>query len=172
MSDVRLATPITADAYADYGHVVAASSAVPRVANHGTAAAWDDLAPLVNGRPASARPTVSVFRCAPLDGTALDVRVLERHPRSTQLFVPMNASRYLVVVALGAVAPQTETLRAFVVEGATAITYAPGIWHHPMVALDARIDFVNVLFADGTALDCEERSFEPALARVSVPSPR
>ena len=159
--------PLDPTAYEPFGSVVAARPSPPRSANHGQARAWDDLAPLVSTRP-DARPTVSLFRCAPLSGSELEVRWLERHPCSTQLFVPMNAGRYLVVVALGQGAPDPATLAAFVAEGAQAITYAPGVWHHPMVALDREIDFVNYLHVDGTDRDCEERAFDPPLARVVV----
>jgi ureidoglycolate lyase len=68
----------------------------------------------------------------------------------------MNARRYLVVVAEGNDSPDLATLSAFIAEGTQAIAYHPGIWHHPMIALDAAIDFVCVVFDDGTADDCVE----------------
>ena len=80
-----------------------------------------------------------------------------------------SASRYLVVVARGGDAPDLATLAAFVVEGPQAITYLPGTWHHPMVALDHDADFVNVIFADGTADDCHEVSLDPAPATITIP---
>jgi ureidoglycolate lyase len=178
------AVPITREGYAPFGALVAAvASSSPRAANHGTASAWDGLAALENLRP-TARGSVALFRCAPLgdareaaergrersDAAHLDVRWLERHAHSTQLFVPMNATRYLVVVALGGEAPDLETLRAFVVPGRAAISYAPGTWHHPMVALDHETDFANVLHVDGTSADCDEVAYDPPCARVRVPA--
>lgn len=163
------AAPLTASAYAPFGAVVEAKATPPRSANHGRAEAWDDLVPLVNARP-GARPTASLFRCAPLQGARLEIRWLERHAHSTQLFVPMSARRYLVVVAGGHDAPDLDTLAAFVASGAQAITYAPGVWHHPMVALDASIDFVNFIHVDGSAADCDEVGFDPPVATVVVPS--
>ena len=41
-----------------------------------------------------------VFRCSPRS-MPFDVKLLERHEYSTQCFIPMNATRYLVVVADG-----------------------------------------------------------------------
>lgn len=150
---------ITRERYAPYGALVCAGDdASARSANHGTASAWDALATLENARGDRARAIASLFRCHPHAGTTLVVRRLERHPSSTQMFVPMSGeARYLAIVAHGQEAPDLDTLAAFVVEGAQAITYAPGTWHHPMVALDRAIDFVNVIFADGTEADCEER---------------
>jgi ureidoglycolate lyase len=162
--------PIDPERYAAYGAVVAARAmASARSANHGTALAWDALATLVNLRGDSARATASLFRCRAFTESALEVRLLERHPGSTQMFVPMRASRFLVVVALGGDAPDLSTLAAFVVEGPQAITYAPGVWHHPMVALDAETDFVNLLFSDGTAGDCDERAFAEPVAEIRIP---
>jgi ureidoglycolate lyase len=164
--------------YAPFGAVVSARDAASaRSANHGTALAWDALATIESLRGAEARCTASLFRCAPLEASRLVVGRLERHPRSTQMFAPMRASRFLVVVALGArdetgrEVPDLATLAAFVVEGPQAITYAPGVWHHPMVALDLEADFVNVIFADGTAEDCEEVGFDDPPCAVLVPPP-
>ena len=91
-------------------------------------------------------------------GTALRLTLLERHAASSQLFVPMNARRYLVVVAHGGDAPDLGSARAFVASGAQGVSYAPGVWHHPMIALDEAIDFACFVYEDGTALDCETRA--------------
>jgi ureidoglycolate lyase len=166
-----IATAIEPKAYAPYGAVVSARAIdEARSANYGTALAWDALATLTNLRGERARATASLFRCRPFAGERLEVRLLERHPDSTQMFVPMRAGRYLVVVAGGGEAPDLSTLAAFVVEGSSAITYAPGTWHHPMIALDAELDFVNVVFSDGTARDCEEQTFEAPVAAIPIPS--
>lgn len=163
------AAPIDAAAYGRYGKIVhAGTSGTARSANHGTAQAWDALAVIENLRGERARATASLFRCRALEGETLAVRWLERHPGSTQMFVPMLCARYLVVVALGADAPDLETLQAFVAAGTSAITYAPGTWHHPMVALEKDADFVNVIFADGTAGDCDECAFDPPAAIIEI----
>lgn len=165
------ASPIDAARYAPYGALVTAGDpARARSANHGTAEAWDALALLESTRGPEARCTASLFRCHPFHrGSALPILRLERHPSSTQMFAPLRASRFLVVVALGAETPDLTSLDAFVVQGPCAITYAPGVWHHPMIALDEVADFVNVIFADGTDGDCHEVSLAPGVAEVIVP---
>lgn len=119
-------------------------------------------------------PVMSLFVCAARELTAagaaeerLAISVLERHPFTTQTFVPLlsSASTYLVVVApslpssrevehLPAAAgsqmpgrglPDLGRLRAFIATGAQAVTYGPGIWHAPMAALGppgTTLDFV------------------------------
>lgn len=144
--------PLTAAAFAPYGHVVEGRGAAVE-ANQGTAARFPQAASLVDDR-GGARLAISVFRCAPQATRPFAVRLLEKHPRSTQMFVPMNARRYLVVVAQGGDAPDLGTVAAFVAEGTQAVSYHSGVWHHPMIALDATIDFVCFVHEDGGPEDC------------------
>ncbi len=153
------ATELTQEAYCAYGGVIAAREDVrPRPANLGSAQRYDALAPLENRRP-DATANLCVFRCEPQvppGATRFDVRLLERHALSTQAFIPMSGvQRYLVIVCLGAATPDLATLKAFVATGAQGITYAPGIWHHPLVALDRRADFACLVWESGAAEDCE-----------------
>jgi len=58
--------------------------------------------------------------------------------------------------------PDLANLRAFVARGDQAVTYGPGTWHAPMVALGERpIEFVVVQYANGVAEeDCQEHEIE------------
>lgn len=142
------------DAYAPYGDVIAArEDCATRPANLGTAQRYLQVAPLRSSRPAAASH-LSVYRCAAWDGP-LELSMLERHLHSTQVFLPQGASRYLAVVALGGDAPDLSTLRAFLVEGSAGISYHPGVWHHPMIAL-IPTDFVCLVWEDGGTDDCHE----------------
>lgn len=146
--------PLTSEAYSPFGEVIAARTTPPRMGNQGRASIWDRLAPLENRR-VNATPNLSLFRTVAWPEPFVDVRVLERHPRSTQLFVPMTAARYLVIVAPGADAPDLSRLAAFVAGPDQGITYHPGTWHHPLLALDRDADFTCLVWEDGTAEDCE-----------------
>lgn len=152
---VIAAEPLRAEAYRPFGDLVSADRAdVPaRPANQGTAARRDLLAGVASLRPA-ATLNVCSFRCAPRTAWPLPVALLEKHPMSTQVFIPMNARRYLVLVALGDEAPDLATARAFIATGTQGVSYHPGVWHHPMIALDDAIDFTCLVWEDGTASDC------------------
>lgn len=174
MSALLVPEPLTAAAYARYGSVLMAS---PRgepgaSANLGLALRYDDVARCENRRPAAALQT-KVFRSRPVPLERRPLGLLEKHPHSTQYFIPMNASRYLAVVALGGDEPDLRTLAAFVAEGAQGISYAPGVWHHPMLALDKETDFVVLVHEDGTGEDCIERdpgdALWPLLDLASLP---
>ncbi len=148
--------PLTPEAYAPYGDVVMAAppGALGKLANQGTARRFDHLASLDDLRPGRAVLNVSVFRCQPRPAAPFAVALLEKHPASAQLFVPMNARRYLALVALGRDRPDLGTLTAFVAAGTQGVSYHPGVWHHPMIALDAEIDFACFAWEDGSDGDC------------------
>lgn len=148
--------PLTPEAYAPYGKVLMAS---PRgepgaVANLGTALRFDDVVDVTSSRGADAALKVKVFRSSPVPRERRPLALLEKHPCSTQLFIPMNASRYIALVALGGDAPDLSTLAAFVAHGPQGISYGPGVWHHPMLTLDSQTDFVVFVHEAGTPEDC------------------
>lgn len=148
-----VARALTAEAYAPFGGVIEADPGAPP-ANQGTARRRNRVVDVASTR-ADAPLNVAVFRCAPRQ-LPFSIRLLEKHPCSTQAFVPMAATRYLVVVARGDDTPDLGTLRVFVASGRQGISYHPGIWHHPMIALDAETDFACLVHEDGSADDCVE----------------
>lgn len=164
-----VAEALTPEAYAPYGDVVSAErNDVPaKPANQGTAARRDFLTDVRSLRP-GATLNVCSFRCAPRLDWPMPLALLEKHPASTQVFIPMNARRYLAVVALGGDAPDLPTLRAFVATGAQGVSYRPGVWHHPMIALDERIDFTCLVWEDGSPTDCAVRDLSGAGVVVAL----
>lgn len=154
------AVALTPSLYKPYGEVIAARADVtPVAANLGFAKRYNRLAPLENLRPGDATANLCVFRCDPMlpaGRTRFDVKLLERHAGSTQVFVPMaGVTRYLVIVCLGGDAPDLGTLAAFVATGAQGISYKPGVWHHPLVAMDQGGDFACVVHENGEEDDCD-----------------
>jgi ureidoglycolate lyase len=130
--------------------------AAGKSANQGTAVRFDHVATIASSRD-SAKANVAVFRSVE-KSLPFEVKLLERHPCSSQMFVPMTCAEYLVVVcgddAHGE--PDLETLRAFVCREGQGFNYRPGLWHHPIIALEAPAEFIMLAFEDGTTLDCEE----------------
>jgi ureidoglycolate lyase len=163
--------PLTPDAYAPYGEVLCASprGEPGRAANYGTARRFDRLVRLQNLR-AGATPNLSVFRSAARTDFPFRIKLLEKHPASTQVFVPMNASRYLVVVALGEERPDPDTLRVFLASNQQGISYHPGVWHHPLFNLDKEADFTSLVYEDDSAHDCVECAFHTADEAATAPA--
>jgi ureidoglycolate lyase len=146
---------ITREAYQPYGNLIAADDALPfKSANFGRAKRFNHLGEIENLRT-GAKLNLCIFRCQPA-ALPLAIKLLEKHPYSTQVFLPMHHSaKFLVLVALGDEAPELDTLKAFIVEGSQGITYHPGVWHYPMTALDGEIDFSCLIWEDDSKGDCE-----------------
>lgn len=156
MSRRIAAAAITPEAFAPFGDVVCAGLSEGKSANLGTAVRCDWAAALESTRP-GARPNLAVFRSL-AKALPFELTMLERHPCSTQAFLPLACTRYLVCVApaLPDGAPDIENLLAFRCGPGLGINYRRGVWHHPILALDGPADFAMLAWEDGTALDCVE----------------
>ena len=80
--------PLTREAFAPFGEVIAASDAVKRFSiNAGNTERYHDLAHIEPG--ADGRVIVSIFRGQPRS-LPFTVQMMERHPLASQAFVPMS----------------------------------------------------------------------------------
>jgi len=151
-----VAVPITPEAFAPFGDVVSAGLGAGKSANQGTAVRCDWSAALESTRPA-ARPNLAVFRSL-AKSLPFDLRLLEKHPCSTQAFLPMVCTRYLVCVApaLADGSPDVARLVAFRCNPGQGVNYHRDVWHHPILALDGPADFAMLAWEDESALDCVE----------------
>jgi len=151
--------PLTAEAFAPFGTVIAAPSGEGRPINGGSAQRFD----LVDDLQLDAeggRPMLALFR-AHARRFPHEVAELERHALGSQAFVPLGMRRFVIVVARAGAAPTSAAeLSAFATDGLQGVVLAPGTWHHALLALDAG-DFV-VLERRADALDC-------ALCRLAAP---
>ncbi|KAG6259335.1 hypothetical protein E4U24_005936 [Claviceps purpurea] len=204
------AEPLTQDAFFPFGSVISnprpdvhpssASSCTSLPANavsanQGFAIQYRHVAPIKNlydqaPSGVEATPIMSMFVCSARQLLHIDddpahdifpVRILERHPFTTQTFSPLasTARAYLVIVAPslppreekvrlpvpvgqglpGRGLPDLRGLRAFMATGAQAVVYGAGTWHAPMVVLGREgttLDFVVSQFASGVPVeDCQ-----------------
>ncbi|KAG6009060.1 hypothetical protein E4U21_003392 [Claviceps maximensis] len=223
--DVRIsARPLTQEGFSPFGSVIsnaraeiapssdAAAARLPANAvwaNQGSAIQYRHVArirSLYDQAPSgvAADPIASMFVCSARELSRGDdgggdesfaVRVLERHPFTTQTFSPLlsTAQAYLVIVAPslppdgerdgrlpvpaaddgpGRGLPDVRRLAAFVATGAQAVTYGAGTWHAPMVVLGrpgTTLDFVVTQFANGVpGEDCQVVHLEEGV-EVRVP---
>ncbi|CAH2353821.1 ureidoglycolate lyase [[Candida] railenensis] len=190
-----VAKPLTPESFAKYGGVISADHQIKAVkssaANYGTAVKMHKVAPIVNnfakspsGKPATAN--WNIFRCsAPKHLIKSSVssstdktytsKVLERHPFSTQTFIPMgqnlNKISFLVIVAKTDYStspddlPDPSQVEAFICKGNQSITYGAGTWHAPMVVVDENIPYIDfAVFIHENGVDdedCQECYFNP-----------
>ena len=146
---MRLALqPLTAESFAPFGEVLETPGAPGR--------AYFDRA-LANRRSA-ASPSLSIVLKEPLDATPLRSKTMERHAFSSQSFIPLDAGRWLAVVAPHALegsGPDMARALAFLARGDQGVTYGADVWHHPFTVLDRPACFAVMMWRDGTAADDE-----------------
>ncbi len=167
---IVVARTLERGAFARYGDVVSAAAGEGRDANQGSAKRIDFAARLASSRD-GARPNLAVFRSS-MRSLPFEVKLLERHPCSSQAFLPLVCHRFLVCVAPTAEdgSPDVSALEAFVGRAGQGVNYLPSVWHHPIVALGADADLAMLAWEDGTALDCEERWLPDPLLVVDARS--
>ena len=148
-----VAEPLTPEAFAPFGDVIAARDDVRRFAiNGGNTMRFHDLAHIDPGP--DGRTIVSIFRGQPR-ALPFTVEMMERHPLASQAFIPLSECPYLVVVAPAGDAPRAADLRVFLARGDQGVNYARGVWHHPLLALNGVCDFL-VIDRAGPGHNCDE----------------
>lgn len=142
--------PITADAFAPFGTVLAAPPDLARV---------NFAAPVSNYRP-TARANLALVR-PPMATFPFRVSLMERHPFSTQAFLPLGGAPALLFVAPGGdEGPNLLAARAFAVPGDVGVSYAVGTWHMGMASLRDTGSMAMLVHEDGSAGDTEFRAIE------------
>ena len=150
------AEPLTAEAFAPFGDVIAASDRARHFPiNNGSTERYHDLA-RIDVASGGGHAILSIFRARPRH-LPMQLLLLERHPLGSQTFMPLSKLPYLVVVAEAAPLPDLTRVRCFRAAPGQGINYARGTWHHPLLALQAESDFLVVdRGGDAGDTNCEE----------------
>jgi len=154
------AEPIDADAFRPFGDVLVAPPEPGRRAFGGG---------LANLRT-HAKSELTLSLTAPEVAFPLPVRELERHPFSSQSFLPLSVSRWLVIVAPSGRdgSPDAQRARAFLAGPQQGVTYRIGTWHHKLTVLDDFAQFATLMWRDGSTGDAE---FVPLSQPLAVALP-
>ena len=136
--------PLSAEAFAPYGQVFALPPPGSRT----------NITPFLENLREHAGVKLHISCRAPTSLPFIG-RTMERHPYSSQAFIPLNVSRYLVAVAPHATngGPELSKVQAFCARGDQGVNYRANVWHAPMVVLDRDGQFAVLMWQDGTATD-------------------
>lgn len=156
------ARPLTRERFAPYGDVIEMRGHTPSSMNQGWGQRYHDLAAVDVGD--DGRTAISLVRAQP-ESVPIPLRLMERHPLASQIFMPRGPQPFVVVVAPAGGIPGRGDLEAFVSDGTQGINYHKGIWHHPMIALESVTDFL-VVDREGPGNNCDEADI--ADGRVEV----
>jgi len=134
--------PLTRDAFAIFGDVIEVDEKRNNfMINDGYTQRYHDLAK-VDVSTNAGKVLLNIFRATPLPEPII-VKKMERHPLSSQAFIPLGEQPYLVVVAPAG--PFDETaIRVFSASPDQGVNYNPGTWHHFCLAQHEISDFLVV----------------------------
>lgn len=147
--------PLEPARFAAFGSVIAFDDARARPVNDGTARRADTRA--LFDHIEGTLPVLAVYRLE-AQAAPVSLTVFERHPLSSQSFVSLSVSRFLVVVAPSGPdgLPDAGAARAFVGANGTGLSYRRDQWHTPVMALGDGGDLLMIMAERGSPADCVE----------------
>jgi len=162
---VLQAKPLTRDAFAAFGDVIEISDQAKHFGiNDGHTERYHDLASVdVNNQ--DGRTLINIFRSTPL-AQPIAIRMMERHPLSSQAFIPLSGQPYWVVVAPAGEFDVSQ-LQAFLASPEQGVNYHAGTWHHYCLALHEVSDFI-VIDRGGPGANCDLVELDGSLSLAPI----
>ncbi len=148
--------PLTREAFAPYGEVIETDNREHFPVNDGRAQRFHALAK-VDVLQHCGYGLISIFRSQPVE-FPWEIRMMERHPMSSQPFIPLIPAPFVVVVAPACDIVTVDGVRAFITNGRQGVNYPRALWHHPLLALHEETDFL-VIDRGGEGKNCDEFFF-------------
>jgi ureidoglycolate lyase len=123
--------PLTKAAFAPFGQVIETRDAKAKLVNDGFAQRFDGLARIDVSAEGGA-VNISLFDGA-IRPSPIQIKLMERHPLGSQLFMPLQDKPWLVLVCTDP--HDAASYRAFAATGRQGVNYARNVWHHPLLVL-------------------------------------
>ena len=156
---------LTADAFAPFGEIISMDNASAELINEGHTEKFADLAQIDTAEDGG-RTAIHLFRSQPLTLPLL-IEEMEKHPLSSQAFMPLHNRPFLVIVAPPGERVDSATVRAFITDGKQGINLRRGTWHHYQVSLVQESDHL-VIDRVGPGRNLEEQQLDPVLLIQSL----
>lgn len=153
--------PLTRGAFAPFGDVIETTGRDYFMINNGSTRRYHNLA--VADVDDGSRAIISIFQLPAQ--LSIDIEMLERHPKGSQAFIPLSGNPYFIVVAPAGDEPDPKAIRAFYAKGNQGINYHKGVWHHPVLVLEDKDQFL-IVDRDGEGSNCDEHFFADGTAIV------
>jgi len=147
--------PLTKAAFAPFGEVVEARDVQPKLINEGFASRFNDLAN-IDVAAEGGEVNISLF-IGSARPKPIVIKLMERHPLGSQLFMPLNGAPWLVVVCTDP--GVRSSYRAFAASGHQGVNYARNCWHHPLLVVTDASPFL-VIDRKGAGENLEECRLE------------
>ena len=117
-----------------YGDLISTDNIKSTDINAGYAKRFDNLSN-VDTSSDGGKTIVSIFSA--LKRTfPMKIDMMEKHPLSSQAFIPMKETTFLSFVAPPGEFPEISKIQSFIIPPITGINYKPGIWHFPLISTE------------------------------------
>ncbi|MBX7156793.1 MAG: ureidoglycolate lyase [Verrucomicrobiae bacterium] len=144
---------ISSTAFKPFGELITTPLTGGYSTNDGTAIRFDEVAKL-DLTDYQGSPLLSIFRVMPIS-FPFTIRKLERHPHSSQAFIPLISHPFLSIVAPPSDQIDPAKIKIFYVPSGQGVNYARGTWHHQVIALEKETSFL-VVGRKGQDKNCDE----------------
>ena len=161
--------PISAESFAPYGDVIQAAAATLAAMNDARFERFHGLAQ-VDVTDNEGRASISIARCRIATTFPHSIHMVERHPHGSQAFIPLSGFPFIVVVAAASDTVDPAAFRAFVTDGTQGVNYRKGIWHMPMIGMQAGQEFL-IVDRQPTGDNCDECTLDEPLV-LAAPEAR
>ncbi|ERP94539.1 ureidoglycolate hydrolase [Acinetobacter sp. COS3] len=137
--------PLTQEAFAAFGDVIETTGRDFFPINQGLTERYHALS-IAQVSGDNVAVGISVFHNLAATTLPFSIEMLERHPYGSQSFIPLQQQKFIVIVALplDQKQPNEQKIYAFLTNGKQGVTYHQGVWHHPLITLEAKSDFLVV----------------------------
>ena len=152
--------PLSSENFAEFGDVIEIAPSKNHFSiNDGFTERYHNLA-AVDVLKNNGQVLINIFRSTPL-AMPIAIKMMERHPLSSQAFIPMGKQPYLVVVAPKGELNPTK-IKVFIASEKQGVNYYAGTWHHYCLALNEISDFI-VVDRGGAGDNCDVRKLDGSL---------
>ena len=125
---------ITRKNFAAYGDLISSNDIKPININAGYAKRFDNLAN-INTSKDEGKAIVSIFTALKRN-FPMQIDMMEKHPLSSQAFIPMKETTFITFVAPLGEKPEINKIESFIVPPGKGINYKPDIWHFPLISTE------------------------------------
>ena len=151
---------LTRENFSQFGDVIEVHDKTKNFSiNEGFTQRYHDLAE-VDVTENNGHTLINIFRSTPLE-QPVSIKMMERHPLSSQAFIPMGEQPFFVVVA-----PKGELdiakIQVFLASSNQGVNYHKGTWHHYCLALHQVSDFI-VVDRGGAGDNCDVVTLDGSL---------
>ena len=125
---------ITKENFIKFGQLISTKDIQSKEINENTTDSFYDLVDIeIYGN--NLQPRVNIFKTKKRN-FPLIINMLENHPFSSQAFIPLQKTTFIVVVAPISKIPDINLIESFIVPPEEGINFKPKVWHFPLIATE------------------------------------